>query len=284
MMDQTAGQFTRQPLTSDQYLELMKSRRQNPSVPTSQDQLRIPVYQPPTIPVAHPQPVTTQPAQPSAPQPIVKSFSATKIDPLPVSGTNSQSSVSSATDSNSQSRSNRPSTAFEESQLFPGQFKPIPEETILEWTAPSRPFKKRNRQFYTTVGAITFLISLILFFAGQFLPIAVVFSVAFLAYVLSSVPPESIVNKITTHGLRSDNQIFYWAELGRFWFDEKYQQPLLHVEVARFPGRLTMMLNNVTRDQLSDVLSEVLLKEKPKDTFIDKTAKWLQEKIPLDNT
>src|SRR5688572_8191789 len=57
---------------------------------------------------------------------------------------------------------------------------PQQEEIVLEWDAPNRPFKKRNRQYYTTVAIIVFLISLILFFAGQFLPIAVVIAVAFL--------------------------------------------------------------------------------------------------------
>ena len=174
-------------------------------------------------------------------------------------------------------------TAFAESELFPGQFKPIPEETIVTWQSPSRPFKKRNRQFYTTVATIVFLISLILFFAGQFLPIAVVISVAFLAYVLSSVPPHDVTNKISTYGIRIEDELYYWEEMGRFWFEEKFQQPLLKIEVGRFPGRLTIMLGEMQKTDIEELLKEVLVKEKPKDTFFDKSAKWLQDKIPLDN-
>lgn len=170
-----------------------------------------------------------------------------------------------------------------ESELFPGQFKPLPEQIILTWQAPARPFKKRNRQYYTTIVAIVFLISLILFFAGQFLPIAVVISVAFLAYVLSSVPPTTAEHKITTYGLRVENVLYYWEELGRFWFEEKFGQPLVQVEVARFPGRLTLLLNEVGQDTMRELLSEVLLEEKPKETFFDSSARWLQEHIPLDN-
>lgn len=167
-------------------------------------------------------------------------------------------------------------------EMFPGIEKPQPEETVFEWQAPSRPFKKRNRQYYTTIIAIVFLVSLILFFAGQFLPIAVVISVAFLGYVLSSVPPQTAVNKITTYGIRVEDQLYYWMEMGRFLFDKKYDQPLFHVEIGRFPGRLTLLIGDSSNDELREILSQVLLEEKPKPTFIDKAAQWIQEKIPLE--
>jgi hypothetical protein len=169
------------------------------------------------------------------------------------------------------------------SQQHPeGSSGPQPEMIILEWEAPNRPFKKRNRQYYTTIAIIVFLISMILFFAGQFLPIAVVIAVAFLAYVLSAVPPETIVNRITTYGIRTDNALYYWDVLGRFWFSNKYGQRLLHVEVAHFPSQLTLLLGDQSEEEVTSVLSEVLLLEKPPLTTFDKAAKWLEEKIPLD--
>ncbi|HKY74256.1 MAG TPA: hypothetical protein VJ246_03025, partial [Patescibacteria group bacterium] len=71
----------------------------------------------------------------------------------------------------------------------PSPPKPVKEETLFEWESPERPFKKRDREYYTTIGIIVFLLSIILFFAGQFLPIAVVVAFAFLSYTLASVPP-----------------------------------------------------------------------------------------------
>ncbi len=175
-----------------------------------------------------------------------------------------------------------PSTAFRESELFPGQFNPIPEETVLEWTAPNRPFKKRDRQFYTTITAIVFLISLILFFAGQFILIAVVISVAFLSYVSSSVPPQQVKNKITTWGIRIEDQIFFWDELGRYWFEERYGQKMILIETIRFPNRITLMLATQKKDDVEQLLSEVLIQQKPLPTGVDKAAQWLQEKLPLE--
>lgn len=167
-------------------------------------------------------------------------------------------------------------------QLFPGYDRPLPEETVFEWMAPSRPFKKRSRQYFSTVAIISILVSMILFFAGQMLPIAVVISVAFLAYVLAVVPPDTIRLRITTYGIRSDNQIFYWDELGRFWFSEKFGQKLVNIEVNRFPFRLGLLLNDQPEETLREILSEVLLEEKPPATGFDRAAEWLQHKIPLE--
>ncbi len=169
-----------------------------------------------------------------------------------------------------------------EQDLFPGVPKPIPKKTITSWRAPSRPFKKRNRQYYTTVIAIVFLVSLILFFAGQFLPIAVVVSVGFLAYVLSSVPPHNVNIEINTYGIEIEDLLYYWEEMGRFWIEKKMDQETITIEIARFPGRILLMFDENQKDDLKGILSEVLLEEKPAETFYEKAAKWLQEKIPLE--
>lgn len=170
----------------------------------------------------------------------------------------------------------------EADKLFPGIPKPRPKKTIVSWQAPSRPFKKRDRQYYTTVMAIVFLISLILFFAGQFLPIAVVISVGFLAYVLSSVPPNEVKIEINTYGIEIEDFLYYWEEMGRFWLEKKYDQELLTIEIMRFPGRIILIFKENQKEELKKILSEVLLEEKPAETFYDKAAKWLQDKIPLE--
>lgn len=160
--------------------------------------------------------------------------------------------------------------------------KPQPEEFIFEWKAMSRPYKKRNRQYYTTVALIVFLVSAILFFAGQFLPIAVVVTVAFLVYVLSSVPPQESRIIITTYGIRFDDQLYYWEELGRFWLDERNDQKVINIELGRFPHRITLLYQEKDESSIIDILSEVLLQERPPLTSYEKASKWLAEKVPLE--
>lgn len=171
---------------------------------------------------------------------------------------------------------------LERSRVAPGMYKPVPEVTVFEWVAPSRPFKKHNRQFFVTTAVIALLVSLILFFSGQFLPIAVVISVLFLLYVLQVIPPHDIPYKITTYGLYIEGTLYYWQELGRFWFEEKLGQLTLSVETMRFPGRIVLVLPAERRAEVGEVLSEVLLEQKPELTLFERIAKWVQEKVPLE--
>lgn len=174
---------------------------------------------------------------------------------------------------------------MEKSRVAPGFYKPIPEETLVEWDAPARPFKKRNRQFFSTVIIIAILVSLILFFAGQVLPVAVVISVVFLVYVTAVIPPQNVHYKLTNYGIYVEKEAFSWLGMGRFWFDEKSGQKVLEIELYGFPGRLTFVLidgQTPRTEDLERVLSEVLIKEKPILTAYEKAAKWLKEKIPLE--
>lgn len=175
-----------------------------------------------------------------------------------------------------------PQHELEKSRVAPGLYKPMPEQSVYEWRAASRPFKKRDRQFFTSVAVIALLVSLILFFAGQFLPIAVVISVAFLVYVLSVIPPHDIQYKITTYGVRIEEQLYYWEFMGRYWFDEKYGKTLLKIEIVQFPGRITLVITEKDKMLLDELLSEVLLQEKPELTTFEKAAEWLQKKLPLE--
>jgi hypothetical protein len=157
------------------------------------------------------------------------------------------------------------------------------ERLLVEWDAPSRPYKKRDREYYTTIAIIVFLLSLILFFAGQFLFIAVLISLAFVSYVLAAVPPDHIHIAITNFGIHVAEQMYYWQELGRFWFSEKYQSQLMHVETARaFPTQLILLLGEKQPEELKKIMLKYTVFEVPRDTWIDKTAKWMQEKFPLE--
>lgn len=165
---------------------------------------------------------------------------------------------------------------------MPGMYKPLPEEVLLEWIAPSRPFHKPNRRFFTTITTIGILIGLILFFANQMLPVAVVVAVVFLSYVLFSIPPGDVRHRLTTYGVRIEEQLYYWEELGRFWFTQQYKSNILHIEVARFPNTIHLLLGDIDPDIMKEILSEVLLFERPPLTPVEKAGKWLQEKVPLD--
>lgn len=161
----------------------------------------------------------------------------------------------------------------------------LPEEVLVVWEAPSRAYKKRDREFYTTIGIIVFLMSIILFFAGQFLLIAVIVAFAFLSYVLASIPPERVSHAITTYGIRSGDHLYHWGELGRFWFSESYGQRILNIEYFnRVIGRLVFLLGDIEEEQMKSLLINFLPNETPLPTFVENAANWLQKKFPMDKT
>lgn len=275
-----------QKLSSISYLEKLRQRRRE-KIASNQSGVGQPSLQQQSAEswqsVENQQPVENQqalPVQPIADRPMTdRSPEPPLTQPLDQTSDYQQTDLSS-TDTN---RYLPEDYRLQESKIAPHMMRPLPEEDILVWQAPSRPFKKHNKQFFTTISIIALLIALIFILAGQgVLPAAVALSVAFLVYVLYSIPPQEITNKISTYGVRVENSLYYWEELGRFWFDQKYGQKILQIETARFPGRITLLLANQPEETLKLILSEVLLNKKPDPTFFEKAAHWLGEKIPLE--
>ena len=162
-----------------------------------------------------------------------------------------------------------------------------PENSVLlEWEANSRPFKKYPTQFYRTVGSIVFLFVVILFFVREFLLIIAILAVLFVMYVLSTVPPEKIKNKITTLGIQTDEHFHKWEEMHGFWFDDKWGQKMLVVRlIFGFPSHLQLMIDPAQETHIKRILAEKLpFHEKPERTFLDNAATWLAKKIPLEKT
>ena len=174
------------------------------------------------------------------------------------------------------------STERTEQGFFPESMRPVQEEGLYAWKAASRPFKKHNRNYYTTVAVIVLLVALILVFAGQFLPMAVVLAVAFMAYVLHAIPPQEIIYQITTFGIRIGDNLYYWETMSRFWYTEKFGERVLNVEINQFPDRLSLVVGDAEEKILSAILAELLLEQQPPPTVYEKMATWLQEKFPLD--
>ncbi len=171
---------------------------------------------------------------------------------------------------------------MQQSMIAPGMYRPIPEQLVIQWVAPSRPFKMRDRKFLTTILVIALLFGLILLFSQQYVAIAVVLAATFFFYALSVFPPQDLVHKITTFGIRIENEFYQWEEFGRFWFAQKFGQDVVHIELGRYPGRVSLLLGEIPMEDMRAILQEVLLEEKPEPTQLEKMAAWLQKKIPLD--
>lgn len=164
--------------------------------------------------------------------------------------------------------------------------KPDLNEILLSWKSPSHPFKKRNRIFYQTVAAITFLLVVIVFFLHEFMLMGVILSVAFLVYVISTVPPIIVEHKVTPLGFENAGKLFRWTELFAFWFEERWGFKTLVIQTRLpFPAQVRAVLAEVGEGKVKEIVGKYLLyMEKPPKSWTDNFSDWLNKKIPLETT
>jgi hypothetical protein len=157
-------------------------------------------------------------------------------------------------------------------------------DVLIEWEAPARVYKKRGKEYFSTIAAIVFLLTVVLFFLREFVLIALVFTFAFFTYVLATVKPEKIKNQLTKKGVKVANKFFFWEELTDFWVDEKYGYTITHVVMPlRSPGRVILLIDKGKEKEMLKILSDRLVyHEKPIKSWVDRAADWLTTKVNLD--
>ncbi len=159
------------------------------------------------------------------------------------------------------------------------------EKILLEWTAPSRPYKIRSRGFYTTILSIAFLLGVILLLLKEFLLIGVIMAFAFLSYVLATYKPEDARHQITTLGVRTDDKLYEWDKLSNFWLKKQWDQEVVICKTfAALPGVILLVIDSKKREDIIKEIGEKIPLVKPTDSFVDKASKWLGNKIPLENS
>ena len=160
--------------------------------------------------------------------------------------------------------------------------KEIQQEVLLAWSSPSRLFKKRDKEYFTNIGAIVFLLIIILVFAREFLLIAAVVSIVFLIYVLSTVPPEDVTHRITNLGIESAGHYYRWEELSEFWFEEQWGQILLVLRPI-MGTRIIILLAMQDKALVRKLIAEYIpFRENPEKSWVDNASTWLSKKIPLE--
>src|SRR5687768_13306145 len=65
---------------------------------------------------------------------------------------------------------------------------PDPIRPLISWRAPARPFRQKDRTYYTTIAIIVVLLILIALLIQEFILVGVLLAIAFVAYVLGFVP------------------------------------------------------------------------------------------------
>jgi len=156
----------------------------------------------------------------------------------------------------------------------------IQEKELFNWKAPARPFKRRDKHFWTTVVVIAVLIGFLMFIIDGVMPVILIVTVVFFYYVLSTVEPETISFSITNKGAKVFDKRTEWNELTRFWFTKRYNDELLVFEKTTFPGRLEVVINSKDKDKIREILKKYVIEEEVPPSKIDKAANWFAKKLP----
>ena len=154
------------------------------------------------------------------------------------------------------------------------------ERDLVTWTAASRPFKRRDREFYVTIIAIAGIVGLVLFLIEGFMPVVLIVSLVFLFYVLSTVEPEKIEYKITNKGVKVVGKRTDWQVMVRFWFSRRFDNELLVIETLGLPGRMELVIDSQDKDKIKKALSAYLLEEEAPPSYLDRAANWFAKKLP----
>lgn len=168
----------------------------------------------------------------------------------------------------------------EEKEKQEKEIKVEPEKDLVSWTAPARPFKRRNKEFYVTIIAISALVGLILFLVEGFMPVLLIISLVFLYYVLSTVEPQNIEYKITNKGIKIADKRTDWDFIKRFWFTRRYDNNLLIFEIASLPGRLEIVIDDEKKEEIKKNLLKYVPEEKTPPSSLDKAANWFSKRLP----
>src|ERR1039457_6522073 len=88
--------------------------------------------------------------------------------------------------------------------------------TLLEWSAPGRPFREHSMEYFINSFLIMAFVEVILFLFSMYMLMLVVFSLVFLAFALAIVPPHHFNYRISTEGLQVEEYFYLWEELYDF--------------------------------------------------------------------
>lgn len=157
------------------------------------------------------------------------------------------------------------------------------ESDWVAWRAPARPHRAMGKLSMTVPVVIAGLAGLILLVAGEWMLIAVVAAILFAFYTWSVVPAEEVEYRLTSRGVRIGGNLYEWGLFTRWWMGEKWGHKLVFMEMpGNITGRLVLALGQTDQGRIEKVMEKVLLHEQPAETRMDRAAKWLVEKFPLE--
>ena len=151
---------------------------------------------------------------------------------------------------------------------------------LVEWSSPLRPFKPLNKDNFKRLMIWSIVVGLVLIFFKEFILTLTIFALLFFSYVMGTVPPQVVKHLISSSGVSSAGHTYLWRELRDFYFIQRLGMTILVVETSVRPQRLNLVLQDVEKSRVENILSSYLphREEVPKkflDNITERAAQLL---------
>lgn len=134
------------------------------------------------------------------------------------------------------------------------------ENLLYKWTAPTRLYFKRDKQWYWSMLLVFLIASVILLYMKEFVLILVILSVLFVLYVSSLIPPENTEHQITSLGIRTLGELYTWDMIKDFWISYKGGREILNIDTkVNSPTRLIMLFSSKDKAKIIELLKTKLV-------------------------
>jgi len=126
--------------------------------------------------------------------------------------------------------------------------------TIYEWNVQTRPFVSRSKSWFTSLALLFCVFILLTVLLQEFILMFVLVSLLLLLFVASTIPPEKVTHKITTHGVKYIDRIFKWSELDEYWFTMRNNDIFLNISTkSPTPSQLILMISENSQDEKMNI-------------------------------
>ncbi len=158
----------------------------------------------------------------------------------------------------------------------------VQEKTLFEWKTPSKVQKEWKRSEFVQFVLFIALLSLILLLLGDPLLFLVFLSGSVLLLVHLRSKPTYLNCKITTLGIKVEDQYVYWPQLSQFWFEVRSKTHFLYYrDLVSLTRYRKLIITESDEEEIKKVIGTYLLYKKPQETRTQKFIQTLIEKTPL---
>jgi hypothetical protein len=158
-------------------------------------------------------------------------------------------------------------------------------QSLIFWKAPMRPFKKKGKRMLQFFLAVTFLLSVIVYFAGDPVILLPMWAAIFLFYALTITPPPIVENRITKFGVENGSLSLKWEALDHFYFVNRWGFDILCI-VTKAPYYYHSYLiipDQLLKRKIATVLSDHLeFRAHPSRSISDRLVDLLSYIVPND--